>query len=361
MNRVVYQVKIEILHELNYTYEAVHFLRNIYSGSTIQKRIKSMEQEYGAKNKAALNKMFAQSFIAQTAIKKNINFAPPGYEKNGKELAEFMFKDRGDYHLFFIDIYDAYQLAVRHNITCKKLAILTAVDDTFFEKYSSCPPASLTESEFFEILHCCNVSDSDKLDTMKLYYNFDMYTSYIDNLVAQVTTIIQEALPNLQNDIDTHMDFIQNQFDISGLGLLTKILGVELEQGLYYVYPSLSIGVAIRSSICKPMEMHFGLHLFSLLKLRETNSTSSEQAEVFLKLIADATKFGIVMLLRDKPMYGTQLAETLNCTNANISHHTNALLDNNIITVRKENSRLYYDLNKESILDRLESVKNLFM
>ena len=354
-------MEIKILRELNYTFETTGFLREIYNGSSQKKRMKTLEQEYGSKNKAAIRKMFDQSFIAETAIKKNINFAPPEYEENGNDLAEFMFKSRGDYHLLFVDTYLMYEFAARNNVSCKKLAILLTTDDTFYDKHGSNLPMDLSESEFFKILHSCGVSDSDKLDAMQLYFNFDMYKGYMDNLVAQATTIMQNALPNLQAELDAHMDVIQQKFDAMGLEFLTNLLGAQLEPGIYLAYPSLFTGVSVLASYCEPLYMHFGLHLFDLLALRLSVSASSEQAEVFLKIIADNTKLGILKLLQQKPMYGIQLADALNCTNANISHHMHVLLDNALITVKKENNRMYYSLNKEAINERLDSLKTLFV
>mgnify|MGYP006305328347 CR=1 FL=1 len=59
-------------------------------------------------------------------------------------------------------------------------------------------------------------------------------------------------------------------------------------------------------------------------------------------------------------MYGNELAENLNLSNATISHHVSKLLMNNIIQARKEDNKLYFKLNKKKFEAAvLKAVNNL--
>lgn len=81
--------------------------------------------------------------------------------------------------------------------------------------------------------------------------------------------------------------------------------------------------------------------------------------EIF-KSLADETRLNIISLLAEKTMYGNEIAERLNLTNATISHHVSKLLMNNIIQAHKEDNKLYFQLNKKNFKKTiLRSIDNL--
>lgn len=81
--------------------------------------------------------------------------------------------------------------------------------------------------------------------------------------------------------------------------------------------------------------------------------------EIF-KALADETRLNIISLLAEKTMYGNELAEKLNLSNATISHHVSKLLINNIIKAQKEDNKLYFKLNKKELQGTvLKAVENL--
>jgi DNA-binding transcriptional ArsR family regulator len=81
--------------------------------------------------------------------------------------------------------------------------------------------------------------------------------------------------------------------------------------------------------------------------------------EIF-KALADETRLNIISLLSEKTMYGNELAEKLNLSNATISHHVSKLIMNNIIQAQKEDNKLYFKLNKKKFETTvLKAVNNL--
>ena len=74
-----------------------------------------------------------------------------------------------------------------------------------------------------------------------------------------------------------------------------------------------------------------------------------DKAISILKLLADKSKFEILSITGDEEAYGAQLAEKLELTTATISHHLTALLKQDLLTVDKMGSRIYYRTNRETI------------
>lgn len=67
------------------------------------------------------------------------------------------------------------------------------------------------------------------------------------------------------------------------------------------------------------------------------------------KSLADETRLNILRLLSQKTMYGNQLAEELDLTNATISHHVGKLVINNLISTEKDDQKMYFTADKENI------------
>jgi DNA-binding transcriptional ArsR family regulator len=81
--------------------------------------------------------------------------------------------------------------------------------------------------------------------------------------------------------------------------------------------------------------------------------------EIF-KALADETRLHIISLLAEKTMYGNELAEKLNLSNATISHHVSKLIMNKIIQAQKKDNKLYFKLNKNKFKKAvLRAVDNL--
>ncbi|MBQ1720651.1 MAG: winged helix-turn-helix transcriptional regulator, partial [Lachnospiraceae bacterium] len=74
-------------------------------------------------------------------------------------------------------------------------------------------------------------------------------------------------------------------------------------------------------------------------------SITEEKALAMLKLLADKSKFQILSATVDTPAYGSELANMLGLTTATISHHTTALLDQNLLSLEKVDTKIYYRTN----------------
>ena len=72
---------------------------------------------------------------------------------------------------------------------------------------------------------------------------------------------------------------------------------------------------------------------------------SEEKVMAIMKLLADKSKFQILSATVDAPAYGSQLANVLGLTTATISHHTSALLEQNLLTLDKVDTKIYYRAN----------------
>lgn len=81
----------------------------------------------------------------------------------------------------------------------------------------------------------------------------------------------------------------------------------------------------------------------------ENKEASTEYAIQILKILSDKSKFDILTYIKNEKKYGSELSEYLGLTTATISHHMNILLANDLVTMNKDNNRIYYKTNKQVI------------
>jgi DNA-binding transcriptional ArsR family regulator len=113
------------------------------------------------------------------------------------------------------------------------------------------------------------------------------------------------------------------------------------------------------SSKGSKLYIYFGIKFEEAVK----GLLGEEQVEVnlnILKNIADKTRFQILMLLKDKEMYGQEIADKIGITMATVSYHMSYLLISNMVLIDKVGHKGYYKLNKETLRRNVEFLKGIF-
>lgn len=81
---------------------------------------------------------------------------------------------------------------------------------------------------------------------------------------------------------------------------------------------------------------------------------TDEQMIGICSVIGDKTRIAILKMLKDGPVYGSQIAEKFRISNPAASYHLEQFLQNGLVRLEKTGHRLYYHLKEE----RLEQVIN---
>ena len=109
------------------------------------------------------------------------------------------------------------------------------------------------------------------------------------------------------------------------------------------------------SSIC-----YFGYKFQELMSLSKGKKNEEEMLLEKLKCLSDKSKYEILKMLNNEPMYGQQIAQKLNLTTATISYHMNALSLNKLVTINKKDNKAYYNINKEELNKICALLKDTF-
>ena len=109
------------------------------------------------------------------------------------------------------------------------------------------------------------------------------------------------------------------------------------------------------TSIC-----YLGYKFQELMNLLKGKKDEEEILLERLKCISDKSKYEILKMLNNEPLYSQQIAQKLNLTTATISYHMNALALNKLVNINKIDNKGYYSINKEEINKICTLLQNTF-
>jgi len=93
-------------------------------------------------------------------------------------------------------------------------------------------------------------------------------------------------------------------------------------------------------------------------QMREENRWEDMQS-VF-KALGDSSKADILMFIKDKPAYGSEIAKQFSLTTATVSHHMNKLVQLRIVQAEMRDGRVYYQARKDTLREMFEQCKRMF-
>ena len=359
-------MRYKLYHEPHFAFEAATMLVNIVNGKSIKDEMEESIARYGSHNRQIIESYYAPSIELEDYMKQNTRFDIPGYKKTGKTMAEFLFTSV-DNIAFSAPISSIilYDLALKSGVDNKYLTIGICLGESIDDLKDENDEWQISDALFFKHLDASSdIPDNYKLTILKLMFGFEEYYEYAQALFRHTEELLRQQLPKYVSDIAAHIKFIEGQLNTPKSELFSGKLGVAINDNqLYHIYPrmyDITSMTLIGTGYCDPV-VFMGHHLVSVKSLAQTRESDNVKSATLLKCLADDTKQAILQLLKDGPLYGSQLAEKLNCTSANVSHHTNALIKLGVVHVQKGNNRVYFHLNKEAISKLLDNAKGLFM
>lgn len=220
-----------------------------------------------------------------------------------------------------------------------------------------------------------------EIDVIKEIMKLDIETAYKYQL--QEAFLNREAIwQELQQMIEKAVDFLQvyQEQMLSVINRVADYWEAELKDESFSSYmlshvgnsiPVNPLGCILHITVLEPNQMglnadlnvdgtyscvdhgNVGILIGEDLSVARGRSEDQEEFKEYalqaIKQLSDKTKLDILMMIRDKSAYGTELAKATGVTSATISHHMSVLLENGLIRVEKVDNKTYYSSDKENI------------
>ncbi|MEG1254361.1 ArsR family transcriptional regulator [Clostridium sp.] len=179
----------------------------------------------------------------------------------------------------------------------------------------------------------------------------DMIIDSIDNFKETFKVMEKEVdkfVEELRGFLDENENFIS---DSTGIRCFE-----EWERDIY-IYPGMinfnSVSFTSNKSFTFNSErneyMYFGWKIYEFIKTTRGKDNEEELLIDRLKCISDKSKFSIVKMLKEKSMFGQEIATALSLTTATVSYHMNALVLAKLVYIEKVENKVFYNIDKEQI------------
>lgn len=348
-------------NNLNYTFESLNILRNIANGNDIHHTLDTFHQKYGVPLDE-LDPAFLPIIEAHDYIKSKISIP--------KDRLEYLFKNFSNYTdtsladvIFFNDIDVTLDFAALSEQEKQQLAVTSIVSFIDEENNLDSIVKSLNnDKEIFNYISSQDLTDEIKYTLVYIYYNYEKLFYEISSMISHVTELIKEKEYILKDILESFMNkfFIDSDGDISGY--LKKNYQISIKNiDIFNIHPNVFYFNQVRVyGIEKNEKIAIGVNYLKILELLKKYKIDESRILDVLKVLSDKSKFEILKTLTSQKLYGSQIAEMLNLTNATVSYHMSALANLQLILVDKDNNKVFYTLNKNKLKEYLTTLENLF-
>lgn len=206
------------------------------------------------------------------------------------------------------------------------------------------------ETKYKYVLLCCNIDKA-----------FNEVIGYINETVV----LLKEKEKELQKIADEFVKITKEDVEKYGDSFFSK----------YDIQVDIPKNIAIGPSIIIPNNLMInpynqdneciyscmGVCVREINNLKKEYLISDEKTISILKALGDKSKFDILKSIKDKEMYGAEIAKMHNITTATVSHHMSNLYNLSLVNIITNNNRVNYTLNKESIKELINILERIYI
>ena len=212
------------------------------------------------------------------------------------------------------------------------------------------PPKRLNGVEsIMSFIDACPFTESEKWKLLQIMKSPKMHFKQLTDSISANTAAFEKA----QNKVRTSLKKLIAQYtetvkdgEKELFGKLRKSLNETAD-----VYPSLALPI---SQIMFSNSCYYGLLSTTLVKQQ---GPDQELLLRCLKALSDNSRLEILKSVKVKPKYNLEIAEQLGLTAATMSHHMGVLLTCGFVGVDKQESKVYYHLDEDAVLQFIETLK----
>jgi DNA-binding transcriptional ArsR family regulator len=215
--------------------------------------------------------------------------------------------------------------------------------------------------QFMTLLEKAGLDSENKYHLLWLYHHSLEAARALEGALCAGAQALHGGLASFAPEVSRAMAELEAQPDLHAY--LERETGVTVPREMDIdVYPSILLMGAVFSLEAPqgPLRVTWGIDFLESRRLHHLAKTKTVDCGEALRVLAEKTKFEILLALRERPRYGSEVAELLDLRPATVSHHMGELLKHGLITVTPKQNRIYYSLRPERIRQVLGEVGDLF-
>lgn len=207
------------------------------------------------------------------------------------------------------------------------------------------------KNKILDLLKECNIPAEAKWSIYLIISEPEKYMKEVCEFIESFVPFFNSTFTKFSYLRDKFNKYISDKMENEGIEYLKKLPSFE-EIKKYKTIIVSPVVVSYASIVADDVEdtlfVYIGMNIEKVLEVLKGKS-DEEMLLSLLKTISDSSRFNILKMLLSGEMFGLELAEKLNLTNATISHHINLLMVANLIIFTRRDGKIYYKLNKETL------------
>lgn len=215
--------------------------------------------------------------------------------------------------------------------------------------------------ELIEVINKKDVSNQTKWFYMTLIQSPKKEMNKFIEMM-QIFIPIYEALKNELID-DFHafvkwLDPIIQENPIAFINEHIEFLNVEQ-------YDNIMINYSLISLVSTQILDDKGINIYLGIMFKKYIDALSQKDDILVytnifKVLSDPTRFAILSLLAKEELYGQEIAERLNVSTATISYHMDFLFSSQLVTMKRRDRKIYYQVNRDNLNKSIHYLKSQF-
>jgi len=200
------------------------------------------------------------------------------------------------------------------------------------------------------------ITDQTRLLFTDGIIRFEEYESRVNRLLDQAETLICEKADLLEPYAQKALEVWNALPDDATFFDLLALEGIRLDCPRAEVYPMVMnfTTITVHSNIL--CAEHFGIEERTVItygilvdeftRSERTGKTDLESITNLLHALDDKKRLQILVALRERPLYGQELAVITDLSPGTVSHHMGELVGAGLVTIEKQGVKLLYNLNE---------------
>ncbi len=219
------------------------------------------------------------------------------------------------------------------------------------------------DAEFYNYILTKDISVSLKSKLIYVYMSFDEMFGFLMDTLKKTEALLREKIFLVEELTRESVLDMKQGFEELGMEGFFNDLQIPvtfLPDHDFIIYPTISDSNSVHifhQGQYKNLIVHWGINLSWRKRYKDSAAFSKDNLLDAFKAITEKTKFEILLLLSHERLYGSQIAKRIGITTATVSHHLSQMAALNLITIGKEQNRIYYQLNKEVVTALIEGLK----
>ncbi|MDO5716818.1 MAG: winged helix-turn-helix domain-containing protein [Tissierellia bacterium] len=353
----------------NLLMEAIAYLgnrANVYKIADMESRLKD-------RNVSDLTEFHEQFKVLKGlihAMDRDIRLPQKTLERYFKDLPGFPFNSIGGYSLGFLLLYPVeepfyenlekfleYKANLSQEEVCKNLLLALDFKDEIQEGMKEYQTVFLSKVLSMEI-----ASDT-KLQILDLQARYKDHLMEVSNVLRPVLGFLMEHRAKLESmaetflsrlDDEENVEYVQEIMGLSDgdkdhIKIIPFVLGADTN--LLVDHVNSKINAYVYAGVLRDL----------LKKLMYSRILTTDNVYDCVKLLGDRTRFDILLFLKQKDAYSSDLVEELKLARTTIHHHMTKLIDADLVAPIVDGNKVMYRLNREKMSELLNKQREFLL